>query len=300
MEVVQACSKSVTFKFMKWLITILLFLISTGMMATASISLQEVLKRSITPGEWREDLLDQNIKLWEGRKTLDGLDELFNIRIGTKDGFLILSCAHLEKRMEVPRDQIAGYLLERAQQCGDDTYLLMRYLDYLGAYDDDPRIPKYCASLLTDKRRQSRNLVPIEGGNIVRVCDIALKNLIKWLEKQNLVKWDVTPGFIWDALRTEDFDHNIVAIRPYLIQTGVITDNDSLPGIMPNPKEIIKTGVRGGTPAALQPKQTANVSRGESIKPSLSLPTFFAVSAAFLSSVGVLWLLIKRKASSNQ
>ena len=265
-----------------------------------SDALSKILDKSISLGGVDEKLLEQQIRSWGGRRNLVGVDALFNIRIQKSNGLVNQACSFIEKRMEVPRDQIAGYLLERAQQCGDDTYLLMRYLHYLGNYDDDPRVPKYCASLLTDKRRQNRNLVPVEGGNIVRVCDIALKNLIKWLEKQNLVKWDVTPGFIWDALRTEDFEHNIVAIRPYLIQTGVITDNDSLPGIMPNPKEIIKTGVRGGTPAALQPKQTANVSRGESIKPSLSLPTFFAVSAAFLSSVGVLWLLIKRKASSNQ
>lgn len=278
-----------------------LYLIAIGsllalqvMGADESASLREVLRKSITPGELREDWLDQNLKSWPGIKTLDGVAALYDLWHTTTNGFELLACARIQERLQVPAEQVASFLMEGANRNRADTYMMMRYLDDLEPYSDDSRVTKYYASLLPDKRPLNRNRHPVEGGHTVRVCDVALKNLTKWLEKKGLLKWGA-PGFVWDVLHTEDFENNIVAIQPYLVKTGVIADSkqsqlngpDNLqPAIVLDANEAMS-----GKSKTREPKPTPTTSSEE---PTSSTPWSIIVML-IVAATGLLWLLVKKR-----
>ena len=172
--------------------------------------------------------------------------------------------------------------------------MMMIYLDRLEPYADDPRVTKYYASLLPDKRPLNRNRHPVEGGHTIRVCDVALKNLLKRLEKQKLLKWDVTPGFVWDALHAEDFENNIVAIRPYLVKTGVIEDT----------KQSQLNGPNTLQPAMVTDASEAGKSKAPEVKPAAGKPIeqpastttpWSIIVVLVVAALGLLWLLLKRR-----
>lgn len=272
--------------------TVLLFLVCALITQLASGaneagSLRQVLDKSITPGEVREDWLSENLKSWTGLKNINGVAALFDLRLNTNDGHELLACAYIEKQIEVPKPEIAFFLMNRAKVITTDTYLLMRYLDCMEPYSDDPRVTKYYASLLPDKRPLNRNRHPVEGGHTVRVCDVALKNLVKRLEKQNLLKWG-DPGFVWDALHSEDFENNIVAIQPYLVKTGVI-DSSTVAKLHSDvdPKELSALPI-GETQTVPQTHQSA-VPQPES---KLWLIWWLILSVA---TFGAVWLLLHKR-----
>jgi hypothetical protein len=259
--------------------------------ADESASLREVLRKSITPGELREDWLEQNLKTWPGIKTLDGVAALYDLWTSTNDGFELLACARIQERLQVPSEQVASFLMERANRSRDDTYMMMRYLDELEPYSNDPRVTKYYASLLPDKRPLNRNRHPVEGGHTVRVCDIALKNLTKWLEKKNLLKWG-DPGFVWDVLHVNDFENNIVAIRPYLIETGVIEEakQSQLDGPDNLQPTIVLDANEAWSEKSTAPEAKPELSPNE--EPASSTPWGIIV-VLIVVATGLLWLLFK-------
>jgi len=277
-------------------LALVLFMILSPLAASGAdetASLKELLRKSITTGELREDLLSENLKTWDARKSLDGVAALYDLRTDTTNGFERLACAYIEERLEVPKDQIASFLLQRAAAHAADTYLMMRYLDYLAPYSDDPRVTKHYASLLADKRPLNRNRHPVEGGHTVRVCDVALKNLTKWLEKKGLLKWG-DPGFVWDVLHAEDFENNIIAIRPYLMKTGVIEERkqsqldgpDNLqPAIVLNANEAWSEKSKATEEKPASPP---------SDEPASSTPWSIIV-VLIAAAIGLLWLLVKNR-----
>lgn len=283
---------------MKWLRIICIIFLSlvTVSGSEESESLRAILDKSITPGELHEDILEQSLATWSGLKSIAGIEAVYDLRINTTRGFEKLAGGFISKRFEVPRSEVTTFLLGKCDQSKNDVYLLMRYLDYLSDYDDDVRVPKYYASLLSDKRQQNRNLRPMDGCDVVRVCDISVKNLTYWAEKHTSLKMG-DPAFVWDALHVADFDKNIAAIRPYLIAQGVIEySKKSSPDFHPHQKSEPGPGdpgnsrqVKDGVPGN---KETANVPAGGI---ETGLWRVIAFGAGVVCFLILLWLYLGKR-----
>ena len=199
----------------------LLALVSSSESADERESLRQMVAQSRTPGELHEDQLEQRLQSWSGLHTMDGVRALYDFFVTATDGDDILASHFIQERLQVPRDQVAGFLLDRAQQNVGDPPLLRRYLYFLARYDDDPRVPKYFASLLTDKRRLYEKPGEDLIGSIPRVCDSAHGQLLGWLQKKELIKRG-DPGWAWDAVFEPDRDQQIREIKPLLVKAGAM------------------------------------------------------------------------------
>ena len=178
-----------------------------------------------------KDWLEEKIKSWPGLYTMEGARSLYDLfaeaRL-TKDGDHILACSFIAKRLEVPLEEVAGLLIERAQHNMGDLLLLDQDIRFLGTYTDDPRVRKFLASLLNDKRRVYEKRGEDLIGTIPRVCDSAKGELTGWLEKNGRIKFgDV--GWT-DALFDSTRDKDIEDIKPLLVKAGVIEATSTLKG----------------------------------------------------------------------
>lgn len=184
--------------------------------------MRQMIDDATTPGEIRYDWLEEDAKDWKGLETLEGVAAIYDLSMKTENGYERIACFRLMQLLKVPHDQIADYLIGEAKECGDDTYLLMVYMVDLQRYMMvSEAVPAFYAELLNDKRKQSRNPKASEH-DITRVCDVAVNSLIKWLQEKKLFDWNEKSDLIYDTYRDDQYDHNIRAIRPYLVKAGVM------------------------------------------------------------------------------
>ena len=275
------------------ILAILIFVPIRLFAADETSSLKEVLRKSTTSGEISNVLLADNLKSWPGLTTLGGVSALYDYWMNSAKGEEMIACEFIRKNLQIPPQEVVSFLLQRAGGTKDDTYRLMYYTEHFAPYSDDPRVTKYYASLLQDKRPLNRNRHPVEGAHTVRVCDIALKNLIKWFEKKGLLKWG-DPGFVWDALHAEDFEKNIIAIQPYLIKTGVIADskqslvdrtNDLPVAVVLDANEALA----GKAKAELTKQSKGNIGQYFSTRP------WAVIFVMMVPVAGLLWMLVTRR-----
>ncbi len=187
-------------------------------------SLNKILQASITPGGLHEDRLEQLLNTWPGIRTLDGVAAVYDLWFQSPQDERISACRYIQQHFEVPLDQIAGFLIERAKQNFAEPLALEDYLIFMRDYGDDPRVPRYYTSLLDDKRRLKLKVIPPDHdqiGSTARVCDAARLELDRWLEKRGLIKFG-DPGNAASALFDPDRDQNIHDIKPVLIKTGIM------------------------------------------------------------------------------
>lgn len=294
-----ACLKSRNFDVMKWIKVLCYIFLAQAVVSGSeeSESLRVILDKSITPGELREDLLAQSLSTWKGLRTLAGVEAVYDLRINTTRGDEKLAGGFICDRFEVPRNEVTTFLLDKCEQSKNDPYLLMRYSDFLTDYDDDIRVPRYYASLLSDKRQQNRNFKPKDGWDELRVCDNAITNLIGWAIKHASLKMG-DPAFDWDALHEADFEKNIVAIRPYLIEQGVIEASKKSAGDLRPSHQRTETDSEGagntrqvkrGVPES---KESANL-----MADNIEIRAWKAIAWG-MGGVGVLsliWLYLKKR-----
>jgi hypothetical protein len=187
------------------------------------LTLRRMIDESTTPGELREDWLEVRLKSWSGLRTLDGVRALYDIfgkaRLA-KNGNDILACAFIQKKIEVPPDQVAGFLLTHSQQNMAKVEVLEQNIRFLGDCADDPRVPKFLASLLDDRRRLYQKRGKDLIGSTPRVCDAAKNELTKWLAKKGMIKFgDVGwTDSVFDTARDKD----IADIKPLLAKVGAL------------------------------------------------------------------------------
>lgn len=262
--------------------------------ADESESLKKILQSSITPGELHEDILTEQLKTWSGIRTLDGVAAVYDRYLDPNNPWDTSGCLFIQKHFEVPPDQVAGFLLERARQNAGDPLVLDTYMYFLEAYGDDPRVPRYYASLLDDKRRLTKKTKPQDQiGSTARVCDAARLNLDRWLERRGLIKSD-DPGNANSALFDAERDREIRDIKPVLIKAGIM-DAASTRGSGES-KEA--TGV---------PSAQSNVASVQQASPRKPLTTTMAHDAApeshgwlvwlfvvIAATIGAAWLLVRR------
>jgi hypothetical protein len=191
--------------------------------------LQAVLDKSITPGYGvHYDWLDEGLKAWPGLRTQSGVEALYDLWMSTDDGRVRQACGHIEGKLLVPREEVAQFLVARSMENDGNMYMMTQYVLYMAPYADLPEVMRYCASLLGDKRRQDKALLPLEGADIPQVRRVAVGALVKGMLKLGLLK-ENDPAFKWDVLYDEDVDRNIASIRPYLVQAGIIDPNAPYP-----------------------------------------------------------------------
>jgi hypothetical protein len=208
--------------------------------------LDEAIDKSIVPGDGlRKDLLEARFKVWPGHDTMEGVAIFYdswkqaiddkqyyvnhkdwkNMEMTREENVIcdkIPAFATMRKWLEAPRDEIVTYLIQRVEK--SELNDLFRDMSFLSFYSDDPRVPKCFASFLNDKRLfyETRGSKTFPVG---RVSDSAEGFLRKWLEKEGVLKWG-DPGFVWDSPTLKDRDNNIAAIRPFLIERGVIVGDE--------------------------------------------------------------------------
>ncbi len=187
-------------------------------------SLNQILNSTVTLGGIHEDRLEQQLKTWSGINTLDGVAAVYERWLKPRSGIDYLACSFIAEHLQVPPDQIAVFLRDRAELNAGDPLTLDTYMYFMESYGDVPLVPRYFASKLDDKRRLTKKVIPADHdqiGSTARVCDAARLNLDRWLSKRGLIK-DDEPGNANSALFDGDRDQNIRDIKPVLIKAGIM------------------------------------------------------------------------------
>ena len=245
-------------------------------------SLRQMVAQSRTPGELHEDQLEQRLKSWAGLHTIDGVRALYDFFETATDGDDMFACRFIQQRLEVPREEVAAFLLDRAQQNSLEPATLKEYLFFLVNYDDDPRVPKYFASLLNDKRRLYEKPGEDLIGSIPRVCDSAHGKLVGWLQKKGLIKRG-DPGWAWDAVFEPDRDQQIREIMPLLVKAGAMeaasTQQTSKPGDESNQLDPSSNVPKVRQSPAPQPKSATLATADEISSRSWLVCSFVGITA---------------------
>jgi len=200
-------------------------------------SLQAVIAKSCTPGAGvHDDWLAENIKTWPGLETIEGVAALYELWVATDDGNVRQACHKIEKELRVTRKEIVTYLLKRVEN-NEELTTLGRDLSLMIPYGEDQRVLRCYASYLGDRRVIMEGR-PLASGYRIRVCDGAVNLLVLCFENAGILKWG-EGGIVGDTLNQADFDQNIAAIRPYLVDAGIIEANAPYP---PQPGRIRANG----------------------------------------------------------
>ena len=247
---------------------------------TASLKL--MLQQSRTPGELHEDWLEKRLKNWSGIRSIDGVAALYQLWATTKDGEERLACSFIQKRLEVPPAEVTEYLLSQSQRSSAQPAALKDYLYFLARYDDDPRVPKYFASLLSDTRRLYEKPGEDLIGSIPRVCDSAHGQLVGWLQKKGLIKRG-DPGWAWDAVFEPDRDQQIRELKPLLVKAGAMeaasTQQRSKPGDESNQLDPSSNVPKVRQSPAPQPKSATSATADEISSRSWLVCLFVGITA---------------------
>ena len=274
----------------------LIFLVLPALSADETEALRQMIAQSRTPGELHEDQLAERLKSWAGLHTLDGVKALYEIfeeaRL-TKDGDNIMACSFVQKKLDVPPDEVASFLLARTQENMEKVLVLEQNIRFLGAYTEDPRVPKFLASLLNDKRRlydkHGKELI----GSIPRVCDSAHGQLLRWLQKKELIKRG-DPGWAWDAVFEPDRDQQIREIKPLLVKAGAMeaasAQQRKKPGGASNQLDPSSNVPQAKQSPAPQPKSATSATADE----SSSRSWLVWLCVVFAAIACVLWLFIRK------
>lgn len=273
----------------------LIFLVLPALSADESKALRQMIAQSRTPGELHEDQLAERLKSWAGLHTLDGVKALYEIfeeaRL-TKDGDNIMACSFVQKKLDVPPDEVASFLLARTQENMEKLPVLEQNIRFLGAYTDDPRVPKFLASLLNDKRRLYEKHGKELIGSIPRVCDAAKSELTEWLAKKEMIRFG-EPGWT-DAVSDAVRDKDIADIKPLLVKVGAMEDAG-----------VQRRNKRGGAPNQLDPSSNANLAKQPPAPQAKSVTSATADESSsrswlvwlcivFAAIACVLWLLLRK------
>lgn len=258
-------------------------------------ALQAAIAKSCSPGAGvHDDWLAENIKAWPGLRTIDGVAALYDLWMTTGDENVRQACSKIEKELLVPREDIVTYLLERVSSASESSDQMIK-LQSLEPYADDIRVIHYLSSLLGDRR-------VIMGGYLAsgyrpRVCDNAITILLRCFENAGVLKRG-EGGIVGDTLNQSDFDQNIAALRPYLIQQGVIEAR------APYPPKPGRTRPVGGTVTATPPPEGNRLaSSGTDVlaedKASAVTWLWLRWFGILLGAVGLFWLAFGKRRTSN-
>ena len=274
----------------------LIFLVLPALSANETEALRQMIAQSRTPGELHEDQLAERLKSWAGLHTLDGVKALYEIfeeaRL-TKDGDNIMACSFVQKKLDVPPDEVASFLLVRTQENLEKVLVLEQNIRFLGAYTDEPRVTKFLATLLNDKRRSYDKRGEDLIGSIPRVCDSAHGELLGWLQKKGLIKRG-DPGWAWDPVFEPDRDQQIREIKPLLVKAGAMeaasTQQKSKPDDATNQLDPSSNVPKVKQSPAPQPKSATSATADESSSRSWLVWLF----AIFTAITCVLWLFLRK------
>ena len=227
---------------------------------------------------------------------MDGVKALYDLFERSKDGKEITACYFIQERLEVPAEQVASFLLTRAQENMEEVPILEKDIRFLGTHTDDPRVTKFLATLLNDKRRSYDKRGEDLIGSIPRVCDSAHGELLGWLQKKGLIKRG-DPGWAWDPVFEPDRDQQIREIKPLLVKAGAIeaasTQQRSKPHGASNQLDPSSNVPKVKQSPARQPKSATSATADE-ISSRSWLVCLFVVITAFACAL-FLFLRSNRK-----